>query len=258
MDIKEILASVKLEGEKARLNIYGDIVGSEWDKWSDEDICPGFVSDFLSAAEGKSLEVHINSGGGDAFAGVAIYNILKARKGETTVYVDALAASAASVIAFAGDCIVMPLGSMLMIHEPWSVCMGNAADFRKEAQVLEGISANMAEIYAARMRGKPEAALEYTKGLMANETWLGAKDADSIFDGIIAEENMKACACIKGESMAHYKLPKGLIVKEAEGDTLKGDVGQGPMSPVEAAAEAQEDEKKKLMLMEIEIEAELC
>lgn len=250
MDIKEILASVKDKGDTAVLNIYGDIAESEWDRWYEDDISPDFVSKFLDKANGKELHVHINSGGGAAFGGIAIYNILKAREGRTITHVDGLAASAASIIAFAGEEIRMPLGSMLMIHEPWSASVGNSTELRHQADVLDKLCENMLDIYIDRLTDKSEESALKIKELVAAETWLNSEECKDLFDGIIVEDNLKACACIKGESMAHYKLPKGLVVKEAEGDNFKNENDSYPRM--------SEDEKKKLMLMEIEIEAELC
>src|SRR5699024_3486255 len=94
---------------KAQLNIYGDIVSDEWGKWSDDDTCPTDISNFLKDLDGVSeIEMHINSGGGSVFAGIAIYNMLKRSKATVTTYIDGIAASIASVIACAGDRIIIP------------------------------------------------------------------------------------------------------------------------------------------------------
>ncbi len=89
----------------ADLYFYGDIVSDWWGAWQNEDQYPEAVKNFLSEQEGKSLNIYINSGGGSVFAGIAIYNMIKrfAEKNTVQVYVDGLAGSIASVIAFAGN-----------------------------------------------------------------------------------------------------------------------------------------------------------
>ena len=99
----------------ADLYFYGDIVSSWWGAWDDTDQYPEAVKNFLDGVKGKDLNIHINSGGGSVFAGITIYNMLKNHSGFKTVYIDGLAASIASVIALAGDKVVMRTGSSLMI-----------------------------------------------------------------------------------------------------------------------------------------------
>lgn len=211
-DLKAIIEAAKIKDDIASMNIYGDIVGSEWDCWSEEDVCPGFVSKFLADTKDKELHIHINSGGGSAFAGVAIYNLLKAREGRTVTYVDALAASAASVIALAGDTMVMPTGSMLMIHKPWCFAAGNSDDLRKEADSLDKIGGSLMEIYKENLVNSED--FERVQEMVNNETWLSAEECAELFKNAFVDNSLKACACVRGESMKRYKLPKGLQVKE--------------------------------------------
>lgn len=115
---------VKNETEnKADLYFYGDIVSDWWGAWQDEDQYPNAVKDFLTAQAGKDLNIYINSGGGSVFAGIAIYNMIQrhAAKNKVQVYVDGLAGSIASVIAFAGsEPPKIPSNAFFMIHNPWS------------------------------------------------------------------------------------------------------------------------------------------
>ena len=111
----------KNEGERAALYLYGEISTESW--WGDE-VTPKEFKEDLDACSGP-LDVHINSGGGEVFAGQAIYNMLKRYDGDVTVYIDGLAASIASVIAMAGDRIVMPANALLMIHNAWTYGAGN-------------------------------------------------------------------------------------------------------------------------------------
>lgn len=118
------------------------------------------------------LEVHINSPGGDAFDGIAIYNALASRPGVTTV-VDGLAASAASVIAMAGQKRIVSPGAMLMIHDALALCIGNAADMRETAGLLDKVSDNIAGVYAAHT----ETSADDWRAVMTNEGWYTAQEA---------------------------------------------------------------------------------
>lgn len=126
--------------EKAELYIYGDIVRDEWYKWSDTDVCPQDITDFLKELDkAKDLDIFINSGGGSVHGGLAIYNQLKRHSGFKTVHIDGIAASIASVIACAADKIVIPSTAQFMIHKP-SVMIWenmNADDLRREAESLD-------------------------------------------------------------------------------------------------------------------------
>ena len=104
--------------------IDGEIVTDEW-KDSDTSAA-GFRDALKSLGDVKEINLHINSPGGSVFEGIAIYNMLKQNKAKVNIYVDALAASIASVIAMSGDTIFMPSNSMMMIHNPYTVAFGNA------------------------------------------------------------------------------------------------------------------------------------
>lgn len=104
----------------ADLFFYGDIVSETWQsEWYEDDMAPGDVKEFLDQLDGtENINIHINSGGGSVFGGIAIYNMLRRNNAHKTVYVDGLAASIASVIMMAGDEIVMPKNATVMIHKP--------------------------------------------------------------------------------------------------------------------------------------------
>lgn len=144
-----------------------------------------FVAE-LASIDGD-LELHVNSPGGDVFDAVTIFNTLKQRKGTVTVIVDGLAASAASFIAQAaspGQLLMAP-HSRMMIHDGFGVAMGNAADMRSTADLLDQVSDDIASMYAERS-GKPA---DYWRGLMRNETWLSDKQtvAEGLADGIVGQ-----------------------------------------------------------------------
>lgn len=130
--------------------------------------------DRLDNGDGKNdLIINIASNGGDVFAASEIYTMAKAYKGNVIVNIQGLAASAASVIAMAGNQVNISPTAQIMIHKAWSGMQGNADDLNHEATVLDGIDASIAAAYEAKT-GMSQADL---LNLMSNETWLGAKDA---------------------------------------------------------------------------------
>ena len=156
----------------SNLYLEGDIASETW--WGDEVTPEAFRSE-LRQMKGD-LTVHINSQGGDVFAGVAIYNALKdysQGKGRVIVKVDGLAASIASVVAMAGDEIIMSPGSMMMVHNPWSMGVGSSDELRKAADTLDEIKDAIKPIYTERS-GLSD---EEVQDLMDNETWMTAEKA---------------------------------------------------------------------------------
>ncbi|MFC9821383.1 head maturation protease, ClpP-related [Streptomyces erythrochromogenes] len=127
----------------------------------------------LAAVSASEITVNLSSPGGEIFEGIAIYNALRTHPANITVRVSALAASIASVIAQAGDRIVMLSGSQMMIHEGSGLCMGNAADMQQMAELLDRQSANIADIYAERAGGSAD---EWRERMKA-ETWFNAEEA---------------------------------------------------------------------------------
>ena len=133
----------------------------------------GFLAELGALPGDAPIDLRLNSPGGSVFDAVAIYNALTRHAGTVTVWIDGIAASAASYVAMAGDEIVMPENAFLMIHDPSGIVMGTAADMRDMAGALDKLAASMTRGYAARS-GKPEADIA---ALMAAETWFDAKDA---------------------------------------------------------------------------------
>jgi len=132
------------------------------------------------------MSLHINCVGGDVFEGMAIYNVLKKRTAKTTVYIEGIAASMGSVIALAGDEVIMAENSLFMIHNAWGGAMGEATEIRKTAALLDKISGEIADIYTK----KTNLPYNRVKEMMDEETWLSADEAfnlgfiDSISDAI--------------------------------------------------------------------------
>lgn len=131
-----------------------------------------FVRD-VAGLDVDELHIHLNSPGGDAFEGITIANMLRQHRASITVWVDGLAASAASVIAMAGDEVVMGIGAQLMIHDASTYAWGNAADLRSTAEALDSLSNGVAAAYAAKAGGTTE---EW-RAVMVNETWYGGEAA---------------------------------------------------------------------------------
>lgn len=175
-----------------------DVIGEDW--WGD-GVSANRIAGALRAIGGDDVTVHINSPGGDMFEGLAIYNILREYQGKVTVKVLGLAASAASIIAMAGDEVQIGRGAFLMIHNAWIVAAGNRNDFREYADYLEPFDKAMADIYAARSGMSPED----VQSLMDKESFIGGSDAvtrglaDSLLsaDEISSDEESPAAAIRK-------------------------------------------------------------
>src|SRR5690606_6275695 len=120
------------------LLLYGPISDFSW--WGDEVTPKQFKEELDALGDIGELRVYINSPGGDVFAGQAILSMLKRHSARKVVYVDGLAASAASIVAMAGDTIRMPRNAMMMIHNAWTITAGNANDLREVADALDRVS----------------------------------------------------------------------------------------------------------------------
>jgi len=131
-----------------------------------------FVKD-LNDITAKTIHVRISSPGGSVFDGTAIANAIKQHKSHTITHIDGLAASIASVIAIASNETIMAENAFFMFHEAWSISIGNADNFREEAELLDKIDGILAKAYAKKTGEKEEV----IKDLMAAETWLTAEEA---------------------------------------------------------------------------------
>lgn len=158
------------DAEERAISIY-DVIG--YDYWTGEGVTAKRVAAALRSLGAGPVTVNVNSPGGDMFEGLAIYNLLREHKGEVTVKVLGLAASAASIIAMAGDTVQVARAGFLMIHNAWVMAVGNRNDLREFADTLEPFDRAMADIYAART-GQDQKAMAK---LMDAETWIGGSDA---------------------------------------------------------------------------------
>lgn len=146
------------------------------------------------------LTLRINSPGGDVFDGLAIFSALQSHAGDVTVIVDGLAASAASFIALAGDRVTMAENAFLMVHNAWTLALGNKNDLAASAAVLGKIDAQMAQIYAKKTGDSVEA----MAALMDAETWLTAAEAQSagFIDAVDVSDRAAAAARLKEGAFA--------------------------------------------------------
>lgn len=152
------------------------------ESWFDDDVTPQLFKDELNAGSGD-ITVWINSPGGDCVAAAQIYNMLTAYNGKVTVKIDGIAASAASVIAMAGDTVLVSPVSMLMIHNPATIAWGDHADMQKAIDMLSEVKESIINAYVLKT-GLSRARLSH---LMDAETWMDANKAVELgfADGII-------------------------------------------------------------------------
>ena len=158
--------------ETTEITIYG-VIGDSW--WEDS-ISASDIDSALKSVGNGDLVINLNSPGGDAFDGIAIYNRLKKHNGKVTINVDGWACSAASVIAMAADELIMGMGSMLMIHEASSLVWGTKQEMRKEADVLENLEDGIVDIYMT----KANVEREEIRKMVDDETWFSAQKAVEI------------------------------------------------------------------------------
>ena len=156
------------------------------ESWLDDDVTPQLFKDELESGTGD-IEVWLDSPGGDVMAATQIYNMLKNYKGKVTVKIDSLAASAASVVAMAGDeVLISPMG-LFMLHNPLTVAAGNVDDMQKAIDMLDEVKESIINAYELKT-GLSRAKISH---LMDCETWLSAKKAVELHfaDGILFGKN---------------------------------------------------------------------
>lgn len=186
--------------------LYGPIAGER--SWWGDEVTPRSFAEDLESLNGKDVTVRINSGGGDVFAAHAIHNQLIAYKGKVTVVIDGLAASAATIIAVAGDRIIMPSNALFMIHNP-AIGLSDYYGAEELAQAVNALNAIKDSIVAAyRKRCKVNA--EEIAAMMDAETWMGA--AECLEKGFVDEINGSVTPVLNGNS---------LIVNSVQVDTCK-------------------------------------
>ena len=219
-NLSELLQIKNATETEADLYFYGDIVSSWWGAWDNTDQYPDNVKRFLDGAKGKKLNIHVNSGGGSVFAGIAIYNMIKNHDAETVTYIDGMAASIASVIALASNRVVMRTGSTLMVHKPLYSLWGcyNADDFRKMAKDLDAVQACIMQVYKENMTEGVD--IKVVENLVNAETYMTSDEAVKYFN-IEIEETLQAVACQSEYMEKFLNVPNTFKNKQLEIEKAK-------------------------------------
>lgn len=210
--------------------------------WYGDEVTPKLFKDELNAGEGD-ITVWLNSPGGDVFAAAQIYNMLRDYKGNVTIKIDGLAASAASVIAMAGNTVLVSPVAMMMIHNPATLAVGNAKDMERAIAMLNEVKESILNAYEGKT-GLSRARLSH---MMDDETWFNAKKAVELgfadrilFDpgGEEGENPPKEPEKTEGKEGEGKKLPfqqdSVLFSRKAMDDSFLSKVSDGkPMVPVD-------------------------
>lgn len=193
-----------------------DVIGEDW--WTGGGVTSKRIDAALRSIGPKDVIVNINSPGGDFFEGVAIYNMLKNHPGAVTVRIMGLAASAASVIAMAGDDIEIAETGFLMVHNAWVIAIGNRHDMQDAADTLAPFDEAMADLYAKRSGETVETATAWMDGSGNSDgTWFNGKSAvevglaDSFLPGdLIDEDDGDDAKALAGEVRASRRIENAL------------------------------------------------
>lgn len=178
-----------------------DVIGE--DPWTGGGFTAKRMAAALRAIGKNAVTVNVNSPGGDLFEGIAIYNLLREHPAKVTINIMGWAASAASIIAMAGDEVRMGLGTFVMVHNAWGVVVGNRHDMRDAAKLFDGFDSAIADIYEART-GQSRSKIEK---LMDNESFIGPSEAVELgFADVVAED-------LKAESSDAKNMDRGLMAR---------------------------------------------
>lgn len=185
---------------------------SQFELFIYEDIRSGSAKAFerdikaLPAKAGDTIRLRLNSGGGNVFDGSSIYNSLRRHPAKVIVSVDGMAASAASLIAMAGDKIEISATGYIMIHNPWLTSASGAADdLRKAADDLDRLTKTFSDAYVSRSKGK--LSVEKCKELMDAESWLNAQEAVSYGLADTITEPLDMAACVPLGKFGYSNVP---------------------------------------------------
>jgi ATP-dependent Clp protease protease subunit len=189
------------KGDSAEIFIY-DIIGASWFGGISAQ---QFAQDLRALGAVKTIDLRINSDGGDVFDGRAIYTNLAQHPARVVAHVDGLAASIASLIAMSANEIRMADGSYMMIHNAWGVSIGGSDEMRRTADLLDSVSGSIAETYAARTKNDRAKIDQW----MADETWFTAAEAVDANFADVLDEPVRAAASVRDPAMFR-NLPAAL------------------------------------------------
>jgi len=249
--------SFRAEGN--RLVIYDVIVASDADAaWLGGVSAETFQREIR--AMGGDIELRINSPGGDVFAARAMAQAIREHPGKVTAYVDGVAASAASLLAVTAAETVMAPGSMMMIHEAWTIGLGNKGDFLATAALLEKIDASIVETYQAKAGGEAEA----WAAAMSAETWYTAAEAVAAGLADRVSEAKPAAAQAAWDLSVYDKAPAAETVQvSTEGAQVTCQLAQGetvqtaPPAPAPAPVQAEADPQVEIQQRLAQVKARL-
>lgn len=198
--------AIEQEDRSCGIFIYGDI--TSW-PWMESDVSAYLLSNKIAGMDVDTIDVYINSYGGEVAEGLAIHNALQRHKAKVTTYCDGFACSAASVVFMAGDERLMNAASLLMIHNAWSCASGNADQLREEADRLEKISHAAANAY----REKVNISDDELQALLDAESWIEPDEAVSMgfATGIAtAADNQSALPAAAAKNTVFARMTKNL------------------------------------------------
>lgn len=206
-----------------KIDVRGTIIPND-DKWiydwlEMDSTCPNDIQKAIDQANGEPLEVYINSGGGDIFAGSDIYATLRSYKGRVNIHVVGVAASAASVIACAGISDMSPT-AMMMVHNVSTIAQGDYRVMDKKSDILQTANKAMAAAYIAKTNMSEKEAL----AMMDEETWLTAQQAvdKGLIDKIAESQNLKLVAAYQTPVLPQAVIDK---VRNTVKNPLKDEAG---------------------------------
>lgn len=237
------------EGEeqgRCSLYFYGDIVSATWQSmWYEEDKCPQDIADFLNQLDGyEEIDIYFNSGGGDVFAGLAIYNQLRRYNGHKVGYVDGMAASIASVIMFACDELHFATGAQAMIHKPLCITIGNADDHEESIKQLNLCEDSILDIY--EQHTKDGVTRDELKALMAAETWFDGEKLAEYFN-VEVEERAAVVACASDFFDRYTNIPEGM------GETTAEDIVDAVIAEIENRKNQRIEAEKQEILADLDL-----
>lgn len=244
----KLVDAASSESGEPEIWFYGYI--SEYSWWED-DITPAlFKSDLKALGNGGPVTIRIHSGGGEVFAASAIRSMIVDYPGKVTTRIEGLCASAATYVAMAGDKVLMHDSAWFMIHDPWSIAIGNVSDLKAEIKVLDSIKAGIIEAYQA----KTTLTVEQLDAMMSKETWMTAQQAleygfiDEVITpsskGFQSAQNRAVLNSLRDYAHVPPELIADLLEEPAEEEPIEENVPDKSVEEltVESVAEMSEPE----------------
>jgi ATP-dependent Clp protease, protease subunit len=233
--------ATETEPESVELRIEGDIVDDDeiwiYEWFGEKATAPNAFREELNQFKGKDITVWIDSYGGSVFAAAGIYNALKEHDGKVTIKIDSKAMSAASVIAMAGDEVLMSPMAVMMIHNPLTTAYGNMHDLRKVADILDTIKESIVNAYALKT-GRSHSKISQ---MMDDETWMSANVAvkEGFADGILYQDQP-----LDVTNMNQFAFNRLAVVNSAN---------QSILHAMELLNKKREQDEKERLLLELDL-----